>query len=244
MLENKQTIDITRAACEAYEMSDAEMGSLLSRMASASLAHLKKSAANDNATLCTEAALHMLEDILPEVSARLYARDGITLSRKSSALKDQPSSELRTAFIEAFQSDSFRSYLNLLHEDRLSRDEVREYDLITSPAVNGNIVVLGLDRLAPPSAQNIDRLAGVVKFAGSLRGVSCEDGKWHPDFAAYILGTEMQTFVSDQIDEMLEGDDDLDLLDIDSEENHSETQHPLQLSERAEVKEHEYEYEA
>ena len=215
MLENKQTIDITRAACEAYKMSDAEMGSLLSRMASASIAHLKRSATDVNDHLCTDAAHLLLENILPEVSARLFARDGITLTRKSSIFRDLPSSELRTAFIETFQSDSFRSYLNLLHEERLSRDDVREYDLITSPAVNGNIVVLGLDRLAPPSADNIDRLAGVVKFAGTLRGVSCEDGKWHPDFAAYILGTDGFTYVSDQIDDMFEGDDELDMMDID-----------------------------
>ncbi len=216
MLENQQTIDMTRAACQAYKMADAELGAFVTRMSTASIAHLNKVFEGSQDDPDFAAILSLFSDILPEISTRLFKRDGIVMGlHRSKDLCSLTATELRIAFIDVYQSEAFRDYLAILHNDRMSRDDVRDSDLIASPTVNGNIVVLALDRLAPPSADNLDRLARIVKSAGSIRGVESEDGRWTPDFTFEILRMTSPTLVSDQLDGMVSGQDDLDVMDSD-----------------------------
>lgn len=214
MAENQQTIDMTRMACDAYHMSDAKMATTISLMSAASLKHLRATYEDEEDRSQLDAILPLFENIMPEISARLFARDGITLRRpRLSTLEGFTGMDLREAFIEAFQSDAFRKYLNILFEDRLLRSDLRHSDLITSPVVNGNIVAIALDRLEPPLSDEPDRLARIVKITGSILGLECEDGIWRPEFTAHHHEGATLTLVSDQVSDMVEGDDDLDAMD-------------------------------
>jgi len=226
MAENQQTIDMTRMACEAYHMSDAKIATTISLMSAASSKHLMSTYNEDEDRSQLDAIRPLFENIMPEISARLFARDGITLRRpRLSTLERFTGMDLRESFIDTFQSDAFRKYLNILFEDRLLRTDLRHSDLITSPVVNGNIVAIALDRLEPPLSDEPDRLARIVKTTGSILGLECDDGIWRPEFTAHHQEGVTLTLVSDQVSDMVWGDDDLDVmddLDLEDQEDHSD----------------------
>lgn len=220
MAENQHSLDMTRHACDAFKMSDTDLGMALSVMTSASKKHVLATYESDENSSQMDALRPMLENIMPEVSARLFARDGITMRRpRASSMEHLSGAELRAVFIDTLQSEAFRRYTNILFEERLLRKDLLQSDLITSPVVNGNIVAIALDRLAPPSVEHPDRLAKIVKTTGSILGLDCEDGMWRPEFTAHHEDNSFGMLVSDQLCGMFDGDDDLDFMDdFDSDE--------------------------
>lgn len=183
MLENNYTGTLVRLAVEAYPLTDAELGSLISRIATMG----QKQLGNIDEKIFNEedkaSVFPLFARILPEISARLMCRDGVRLAyRRMPEYSSTSESELREMFSEIFSSDQFKKLSRALAKDFAEDGQMKDINLATAQAVNGNIALIGLDRIAEPDLKN-DKLASMIILTGSVRGTPCPEGVWSPKMA-------------------------------------------------------------
>jgi len=183
MLKETYTITLIRAAVQAFSSTDAELGATINRMSQQSIHHISKlddKALSDDAKTCLNP---FFATLLPEISARLMERDGVTVGLRRDAIMRTYSNEaLRREFVDVFTSSSFTKFRDALTLARRDGDCVLDIDLAMSQATNGNLALLALDRIAAPDMAS-DDLGDIIRLAAPVRGTTADNGMWHPGMA-------------------------------------------------------------
>lgn len=211
MLENTTTTVLVRSAVEAYHMSDHEMGSTISRIAIKGRSQMS----NIDDTIIPVSEKSYLDVLfamyLPEIAARLFERSDIHLGRRrDQELSEAPDHVLRSFVSDIFTSTAFKRLADAATQ-MAKTEGVKDLNLITSQAVNGNIMVLALDRLSP--AGKDDEIGSLLRITGSIRGIPCQNGMWHPDMARDQLDDFQSNAGAKIIMQILDGCEELDARD-------------------------------
>jgi hypothetical protein len=217
VLEDDHTSTLIRAAIQAYPATDAELGNAIRTMSDRAVHQI---------TIIGEAMINaedktflksFFTTLLPEISARLMLRDGIHIGmRRCADMRDLSDADLRAEFAIVFQSGALDRLRNALAASYRPNNTVSDIDVLVSPATNGNIPLLGLDRLCPPDMA-YDPLGQMIKTAAFCRGVATSDGMWNPEMARYQLEDFATYADAARLQRHLVGDDILEEIDASPE---------------------------
>lgn len=189
MFEKTRSDILICAADHSFSLSDCNLASQTYRLSEQVLSQLDKTA-----TFLDEADIADLSfvfaSVLPEVARRLTVSAGATPCRKiDRSMGWMPDYMLREMFIRTFLSDSYQKLSAALHQST-DRSGFLAIDFAFASAVNGNVALLAMDRVAPP--QRDDAMGRIIDLAGSLRGCGDVCGMWTPRMTR-VDGSSLQS---------------------------------------------------
>lgn len=114
-------------------------------------------------------------DLIPEIAARLGHQDFVT-GERSAEIRALDGKDLRDWVGMTMQWLSHRPE----KDEHLARG-VHPWDLLTTTFVNGNPVVIALDRVAPPTPESDDWCARHMREIARYRGFE-DVSAWFPEF--------------------------------------------------------------
>ncbi|MBY3432559.1 hypothetical protein HFN89_00030 [Rhizobium laguerreae] len=127
----------------------------------------------------------LLLEAVPEIAARL-GETTFLQGERSDRVSNMTGQELRGFLALVLKRD--RSVCHIL--DHFPLRGYNPYSILLNDASNGNPAAFGMDRIALPDSENLDRLAWEVYIVSGNRGHGCEFA-WRPE-----LNTEA-TFADD-----------------------------------------------
>lgn len=177
------------AADHSFSLSDCDLASQTYRLSEQVLSQLDKSAGFlDEADIADIS--FVFASILPEVARRLTVSAGASPCRKADrSMGWMPDYMLREMLIRAFLSDSHQRLTAALHQSS-DQSGFLAIDFAFASAVNGNVALLAMDRVAPP--QKDDAMGRIIDLAGSLRGCGDVYGMWTPRMTR-VDGSSLQS---------------------------------------------------
>lgn len=201
MLESKRSKTKTNSALACYSLSDHLLGSQMLKIADQSMDQLPARCGSIFSETEFSQISFFFADLCPEVAFRLFRRSGTELARRRDiSLAAMSDADLRRTFSEAFTSKAFQKLGSSIANLAGPSDDIEAIDLAAESAVNGNILVIAMDRIAAPDEG--DGIAPMINVAAGLRKVRGSNGMWRPAIARKF---SRDTSSIKSIDEILNG---------------------------------------